>query len=410
MDRLRAIPLPALPICVAQLFKKAFDGYDLKPLRSQIIARTQSNPLDAAGLLDLSVIEQLLGNLDSGLAYQDKALRLQRLYRSSWPTSSRPLRVLAFMAPGDIGTNTPTEFLLERSDVVLHMLYIVPGQSIPRALPEHDVAIVTVCESDKNRPILNKIDQLIPGWPRPVLNNPRGILNLSREKMYSFLQTVPGLVMPATIRIGCPALEQIGNNFASIEEILGGATFPLIVRPIESHAGKSLAKLDTTSSISGYLADQQEAEFYVSRFIDYRSSDGQYRKYRIIWVDGHPYPCHMAITEDWKIWYYNAGMGATAAKRDEEAHFMETFDTGFVRRHATALAAIAEQFGLEYFGIDCAELPDGRLLVFEGDNTLVVHDMDPPDLYPYKSPHMQKLFTAFRDMLKCKSMAASVAV
>jgi hypothetical protein len=169
-------------------------------------------------------------------------------------------------------------------------------------------------------------------------------------------------------------------------------------------------KLDAPSEIAGYLANQKDPEFFISRFMDYRSSDGLFRKYRIIWVDGRPYPCHMAIADDWKIWYYNAGMADSAAKRSEEAHFMATFDNGFARRHGPALAAIAEQFGLEYFGIDCAELPDGRLLVFEGDNTLVVHEMDPPDLYPYKSPHMQKLFAAFRDMLKCKSIEASVAV
>ncbi len=400
----------ALPICVAQLFKKSFDGYDLRPLRSQIIARTQTNRFDAAGLMDLCVIEQLLGNQASGLRYQAEALHLQRLYRSSWPTSSQPFHVLAFMAPGDIGTNTPIEFLLERSDVVLHMFYVIPGQSVSPPIPDHDVAIVTACESDSNRQVLMEIESLISAWPRPVLNHPRGISKLSREKMYSFLQTIHGTVMPATLRIDRAMLEQVGNGLTSIEQIFGEETFPLIARPIDSHAGKSLAKLDTPSSIGPYLANQKDSEFFISRFIDYRSPDGLFRKYRIIWVDGRPYPCHMAIADGWKVWYYNAGMAESPAKREEEAHFMDKFDTDFARRHRSALEAIAEQFGLEYFGIDCAETPDGRLLVFEGDNTLVVHDMDPPDLYPYKTHHMQKLFAAFRDMLKCKSLISSAGV
>ena len=42
---------------------------------------------------------------------------------------------------------------------------------------------------------------------------------------------------------------------------------------------------------------------------------------------------------------------------------------------------------------------DGRLLLFEADVALIVHAMDPPDLYPYKVPAMAKLFAAFRDML-----------
>ena len=49
-------------ISVARLFKQAFDGHDLKPLRSQLLARVEGDPFDAAALMDLSVIEQLLGN------------------------------------------------------------------------------------------------------------------------------------------------------------------------------------------------------------------------------------------------------------------------------------------------------------------------------------------------------------
>jgi hypothetical protein len=127
-----------------------------------------------------------------------------------------------------------------------------------------------------------------------------------------------------------------------------------------------------------------------------------------MWVDGRAYPVHMAISEGWKVWYYNAGMANSEAKREEEARFMAEFDSGFAQRHARALEAIAERFGLEYFGIDCAELPDGRLLVFEGGVDLAAHDMDRPDVYPYKSAHMQKLFAAFREMLNRKSVRDEV--
>jgi hypothetical protein len=41
--------------------------------------------------------------------------------------------------------------------------------------------------------------------------------------------------------------------------------------------------------------------------------------------------------------------------------------------------------------------------VFEGDISMVVHDMDPPDVFPYKSQPVQKLFAAFYDMLKRRS-------
>jgi glutathione synthase/RimK-type ligase-like ATP-grasp enzyme len=383
---------PPAPANLAELLKLGFDGGDMTVLRADRMARLQCDPEDAAALMDLCTIEQISGDQASGLRRQAEALSHHRLYRSSWPTSKDALCVLAFMTPGDISANTPIEFLLQRSGVVLYSLYIVPGQPIPSTLPDHDVAIVIASESDEVRSVMREIERLIANWPCRVLNRPGNILRLAREELYRVLENVPGLVMPSTTRIDRAALEESGRG--------APVSFPLIVRPVGSHAGRGLAKLDDAAAIAVYLAERQEVEFFISRYVDYRSADGQFRKYRIIWVDGRLYPCHMAIANQWKVWYLNADMAASAGKRAEEEQFMSTFDHGFAHRHASALAAAAERIGLEYVGIDCAELPDGKLLVFEGDVALVVHDMDPPDLYPYKGPQMQKLFSAFSDMLK----------
>jgi len=155
--------------------------------------------------------------------------------------------------------------------------------------------------------------------------------------------------------------------------------------------------------VDAWLDLQHDSEFFVSPYVDYRSADGKFRKYRIVWIDDRPYPCHMAIADRWDVWYYNAGMEASTGKRMDEEHFISTFDVGFALRHAAALAAIATCLGLEYVGIDCAELPDGRLIVFEADISLVVHDLDPPEIYPYKSRPMQTIFVAFYEMLKRRS-------
>jgi hypothetical protein len=107
----------------------------------------------------------------------------------------------------------------------------------------------------------------------------------------------------------------------------------------------------------------------------------------------------MAIAARWDIWYLNAGMSDNAAKRLEEETFMRTFEIGFARRHATALAGMAERIGLDYFTVDCAENKRGELLIFEADNTAVVHNMDSPEIFPYKPPQMRKIFEAFAAML-----------
>ena len=77
---------------------------------------------------------------------------------------------------------------------------------------------------------------------------------------------------------------------------------------------------------------------------------------------------------------------------------MASFDA-FAGRHAAAFEALSRTMGLDYFAIDCAEAPDGRLLIFEADTAMIVHDMDPPDLYPYKGPAMASLFAAFQALI-----------
>ena len=78
---------------------------------------------------------------------------------------------------------------------------------------------------------------------------------------------------------------------------------------------------------------------------------------------------------------------------------MRDFDRDFGLRHQGALAAVAGRVGLDYFTIDCAENKNGELLIFEADNTAVVHNMDSPEVFPYKAPQMRKIFDAFAAML-----------
>jgi hypothetical protein len=401
--------VPATPIGIARLSKMMFDGVDLTPLWRELIGKYIYRRDDSAALLDLAMVEQLFGNLEDGLARQDEALAINRLYRSPFAGSTPALELLAFAAPGDIGTNTPLEFLLEGSDIALTTLFVVPGLPLPDTLPAHDLAIVAVGESDGNAPILAEIDRLIQRWSRPVLNSPAAIPELSRQRLFARLDGVPDVVMPMTRRIGRGDVVKLGAGATALPELLPDGGFPLIARPVGSHAGHGLKKLDDTAAIAAYLGGRPEAEFYLSRFVDYRSADGLYRKYRIVFIGGRPFACHMAITDQWMIYYLNANMKESAAKRAEEAQFMADFDGDFARRHGPALAAIAERVGLDYFGIDCAETIDGALLVFEADIAMIVHAMDSPEIFPYKPPQMRKVFDAFRAMLHARSGRRSAA-
>ena len=190
---------------------------------------------------------------------------------------------------------------------------------------------------------------------------------------------------------------------APLSDLMADAQFPLIIRPVGSQAGRGLDKLESINDVEPYLAFWPDEDFFISPFIDYAGDDGLFRKYRITFVDGTPYACHMAIAEEWRLWYLNADMSQSEEKRAEEAHFMTEFDRDFARRHGPALREIALRIGLDYFAIDCAEAKSGDLLIFEADIAMIVHNMDPAEIYPYKAPQMRKIFAAFAAMLEARA-------
>jgi glutathione synthase/RimK-type ligase-like ATP-grasp enzyme len=391
----------------ARLTTMAFDGADLRPMRDAILARIADGTVNAGEGLDLSLIAQLLGDKQWGLAVQTEVLACHQLFRSPCSTETPKLRVLALAAAMDMGGNTPIEFLLEHSGIELLTLYVVDDVELPVPLPNHDIAIVIASDSEECRPALCKIERAAAQWPRPLLNPPHLVDNLDRDKLHRLLSGIEGLEIPATEAVSRAQLTHLLTPAGSPDDIAEGLRFPIIVRPRGSHAGVGLGKVDDRAALGRYLAERSESEFFVSRFVDYANEDGLFRKYRIVFIDGRAYACHMAVADRWDIWYLNAGMYHSEEKRLEEASFMRNFDVAFAFRHRRALAALAERVGLDYFTVDCAENSAGELLIFEADNTAVVHNMDSPDLFPYKAPQMHKLFDAFAAMLVGRARNAS---
>jgi glutathione synthase/RimK-type ligase-like ATP-grasp enzyme len=388
---------------VARLTKMAVAGIGLRPLWQKLIVRLIDGSIEPGEGLDLSLIAQLLGDKQAGLAIQDHILASHRLFRSPCAAAKPRLRVLALAAATDIGSNTPIEFLLEQSAIELMTLYVIADAELPMPLPDHDIAIVIASDSPDCRDALRKIAAAASRWRQPMLNPPHLVGNLDRDKLHSVLDGIDGLEIPVTVGASRAQLLDLSRSAIAPLDIAADLAFPAIVRPRGSHAGAGLAKIDDQGALENYLHGEQAQEFFIARFVDYAGDDGLYRKCRIIFVDGQPYACHMAIVDRWDVWYLNAGMSLNADKRREEEIFMRAFDSDFARRHRTALSGIAERIGLDYFAVDCAETRSGSLLVFEADNTAIVHDMNAAEQFGYKLPQMQKIFDAFTTMLESRA-------
>jgi len=374
----------------------------LQVVGPQMESRVVRNPMDANALLDLSTLLFFTANPDMrkfAIEYQRRALEFRQIYHLAPPAKPASLELLVLMAPGDMTSNTPVDCLLEGADINVTLLYVLPDRPLPSPLPDHDVIFVAIGESSANQILLRQLGELPALTAKPVVNLPDRIALLTRDRVSEMLKSVPGAAMPATVMAKRQDLVRVQRREMSLDEVMAGGRFPIIVRPPDSQGGKDLVKIDGVDDLGAYLARLPNDEFYISNFIDYSSGDGQFRKYRVVLVQGRPFGCHLAISSNWMIHYVNANMDASAAKRKEEEEFFARFDDEFAVKHRESLQSIHERVGLDYLGIDCAETPDGKLLVFEVDNAAIVHAFDDPALYPYKPAAMQKIFTAFRAML-----------
>ena len=408
--RARSAASPAiLTTGLAGFATRLYRGEDVSGPHRALLERIEQNPDDSSALMDLSVLLQLCGRKENALACQARALEVQRCYHlpagSSLPAQ---IRLLMFAVAGDFMANTPVEFLIDGMPVSLHTLFLDADGALPAEIPPHDIALVGIAESAETLPLLLRLAPRLEAWPKPVLNRPVRILDLARERLYEVLGETPGLHVPPTVRTNRATLAALAERELALAQLLPRATYPVIVRPAGSHAGNGLEKIDDAGALATYLGLQAGDLFYLSPFVDYAGADGQFRKYRVVCISGRPYLAHMAVARHWMLHYLNAGMHEDAGKRAEEARELNEFEHRFGARHGEALRRMAATLDLEYFAIDCAETRDGRLLVFEAGTAMIVHRMDPPDVFPYKQAPMTRICEAFVEMLAHRICEAAI--
>ncbi|OBQ70991.1 hypothetical protein A8146_26360 [Mesorhizobium loti] len=390
---------PGLIMGKAPIVRAVFEGRDISPLWDTLFGRVSADVTDASAFLDISILLHAIGEEEKAVLSQKAALEISRKYRIRNGRGTGP-SVLVFVTAGDFMANTPIEFLLEASDANILLHYVDADTADLGDVPEHDVAFVAVGESAANLAVLENLDRLLRGWSGPIMNNaPRRIMALSRDGVAEALKDEPSILAPAAARVLRAVVEQLASGEIEVGSVLSANSFPVIVRPVGTHAGKGMEKISTRSELSTYLESQAEAEFFITPFIDYSGTDGKFRKQRVAFINGRPYASHLAVSEHWMVHYLNAGMTQHEDRRVEEALWMANFDHDFAVRHTRSFDALHRRLGLDYFAIDCAELADGRLLVFEADVAMIVHSMDQEHIFPYKKGAMRKLFAGFEKAL-----------
>ena len=226
-----------------------------------------------------------------------------------------------------------------------------------------------------------------------MFNDPARIQRTFRHLIPDLFADLPDVTAPRALRLD-GTCQQLAGRIAE-----AGLHWPLLVRPIGSHGGKGLLRLDSPQALAE--ADLGSAErFYVTEFRDYRSADGLWRKYRMIFIDRRPYPYHSAIANDWLVHYETAEMPDDPARLAEELRFLDNPVQAIGARAMAAVTAIGERLDLDYCGLDFSVLDDGSVLVFEANATMLAHPEAEDSPLAFKNPYVSRILDAFARMIE----------
>ena len=291
--------------------------------------------------------------------------------------------------------NVPLEELLPAETttrITWHVEYATDAQE--DALPPYDVAFNGIGNADVMPASQARVAHFHAR--HPVLNPPDAVARTRRDRLPELLAGIPDLVVPRVVRLTRDELHAPGLAARLFER---GITCPALVRPIVGHGGQGMTLVQTADQLEQLACAGADA-YYVIAFHNFQSIDGYWRKYRTIFVDRQPFAYHLAISTHWLVHYATSDMLAAPWKREEERCFLDHPAAALGPRAMAALREIGQRLDLDFAGIDYALLPDGRVLVFEANATMLVHLRESAAEFPYKHRAVPKIFAAFNAMLE----------
>jgi hypothetical protein len=205
------------------------------------------------------------------------------------------------------GGNIPTRLWIDDRRFTIHALYADyadPGLE----LPPHDRVVNAIGDADLCGEALDRAEELLSRSAAPVINRPARVRPTGRAENAKRLAGIPGVTVPRIDRIS--------------RQDLGRLEYPVLLRSPGFHTGRHFVYVESLAASTEAAASLAGEELLAIQYLDARGADGMARKYRVMFIGGSLYPLHLAVSSDWKVHYFSAGMARSEAFRDEERRFL----------------------------------------------------------------------------------------
>ena len=346
----------------------------------------------------LAGVAEARGDPAAAAARLDQAYARRSLFHQPAPGS--PFTTLVLVTAG--AGNIPYKTLLPpaRWDCLMwYMEHARPGQAAE--LPPYALVLNAIGDPDLATASDAAVDAFLGGTDRPVLNRPERVRATFRHVLPETLGGLTDVIVPPTARLSAQAIAARGLVATAATT---GLSTPLLIRPTASHGGAGLVLARDGDELAA-VAPPAGADVYLTRFHDYRSPDGYFRKYRMIFVDRRPFPYHLAISPHWMVHHVSAEMAGDPARMAEEIDFLRDPAAAIGARALAAVAAIGARLDLDYGGVDFTVTHDGQVLVFEANATMLTHLEPEGGPFAAKNAFIRPIIEAFQGHVR--AVAAS---
>src|ERR1019366_2384440 len=178
-----------------------------------------------------------------------------------------------------------------------------------------------------------------------------------------------------------------------------GFSFPLLLRSPGYHTGRNFVLVEAADDLSAAAAGLPGDQLLAIEYLDARGTDGNARKYRVMMIAGRLYPLHLAISGNWKVHYFTSDMADKPHHRLEEAAFLGDMRATLGDKAFAALERIRDALGLDYAGVDFGIGPDGDLLLFEANATMVIAVPSADERWAYRRAAIDRILSAVVAMI-----------
>jgi hypothetical protein len=376
---------PSNPIGRVNLGHLLMEEGDFAAARTQYIAALATDPDFAPAHQGLARALTELGEREAAEPHWQQGFAghaiLNQPYRGAAP--SVPVLLLVSAKGGNI----PTQNFLDDQIFEIAALY-AEFYDPTQPLPPHVLVFNAIGDADLCAEALARAADIVVRTKVPIVNPPVRVQTTGRLANARRLAKIACVKAPAIQQVARAAL-QAAPDFR----------YPLLLRAPGYHTGQHFVRVERPEDLATAAASLPGDELLLIEYLDARGADGMARKYRVMIIDGALYPLHLAISADWKVHYFTAGMADDAAYRAEERRFLENLAEVLGQRALAALTAIGRELGLDYAGVDFALAPDGSVLLFEANATMVINPPEPDPIWDYRRAPIGRALDAAQRLL-----------